>query len=224
MTSEPAIEKMRELMLTIDSLNRFGNLRRKFPALLLITLCSILVSFVIFALVEVYDFSTVTWLGNVMISNLYVDGWLIASVAWLGGVIAVYTVMDRAYRSPREVDWEEDLKEGPIGIIKIMSKHDWDKILLDLRYAKQGFILVSILQLFLYFFIIIILLVLLLGLLLQAIMQVHVNGYYILISALLVTLVVGDRTLVKLYNRIWNANLLIDELRRFHIEFSQREL
>lgn len=225
MTVENAENKMRELMLTIDSLNRFSNIRSKFPTLLLVALFSILMSVVIFALVEVYDYNTVTWLGNIKISSSgYVGGWLIASVAWIGGMISVYLVMDRAYRKPREVNWEEDLNEGPVGIIKIMSRYDWDRILLELRWAKQGFALVSVLQLILYFFIIIIVLFFLFVLLVQVLLQVHVNGYYILISALIVTLIVGDKTLVRLYNRLWNANILIEELRRFHFEFSKREL
>lgn len=66
-------------------------------------------------------------------------------------MISIYLVLQKAYRKPKEINWEEDLKEEPVGIVKIMSRHDWEKILLDLRYAKQGLVLVSILQLLYYF-------------------------------------------------------------------------
>ncbi len=131
--------------------------------------------------------------------------------------------MRRAYNRPHELKWNEDLEEGPIGIIKIMSRYDWEKILEELKYAKQGFILVSVLQLLLVFLLTVALLFLSMATLMAIILQTNVNGYYILFAGLIITLILGDKTLAKLYKRIWNADILIDELRRFHLEIDQRE-
>jgi hypothetical protein len=225
MNSDSAIDKMRELMLTIDSLTRFSNIRRKFPLLLLITLGTILISVISLAIVYFYDFYSVTMVGYIQTgASSYFGGSIFSLVIWAAGMIVIYLVMVRAYRAPQEIKWDEDLKEGPLGIIKIMQKYDWEKILVDLRYAKQGFILVSILQLLLYFFLTFFFLFLLFTYLVGGLLQVFASMYYVAFSAAIITLILGDKTLVKLYNRIWSANVLIDELRRFRIEFSQREL
>ncbi|MCL4413081.1 MAG: hypothetical protein M1526_07000 [Candidatus Thermoplasmatota archaeon] len=223
MTTENAVEKMRELMASVDSINRFSNVRKTLPLLVIITLVSVLSSFVIVALIDVYDFLTVSFPGNIMISNVSIGGWLIAGIAWIAGIVSVYIVMRRAYNRPHELKWNEDLEEGPIGIIKIMSRYDWEKILEELKYAKQGFILVSVLQLLLVFLLTVALLFLSMATLMAIILQTNANGYYILFAGLIITLILGDKTLAKLYKRIWNADILIDELRRFHLEIDQRE-
>lgn len=225
MNKDLATERMVELMLTVDSLNRFSNVRKKFPVLVVIALSSVFISIVVYAVIDVYDFYTVTWVGNLLVGeSVYLGGSLVAGVAWIAGIVAEYIVVDRAYHRPDKVNWEEDLKEGPIGIIKIMSGYDWENILIDMKYAKQGFVLITILQMLLYYLLAFVILFFLFGLSIEVILQVTVNLYLVAVVALLITLILGDRTLVKLYHRIWNANILIDELRRFHIELSQREL
>ncbi len=74
MTTENAVEKMRELMASVDSINRFSNVRKTLPLLVIITLVSVLSSFVIVALIDVYDFLTVSFPGNIMISNVSIGG------------------------------------------------------------------------------------------------------------------------------------------------------
>lgn len=225
MNEEDAVTKMRELMLTMDTMEKFKNVRDKWPKAVLIGLSSIFASVLIFLLVYYIDYLTADpYLGNILIGNLYFGASLFAAVAWIIGIYFMYRVLKRAYRPSKSTDWEEYLKEGPLGIIKIMSKYDWNQKLNDLRRSKQGYIIVTASQLCLNLFFFTILLFFAVGLFISFVFQVTPNLYYIILLAFLVTIIVGDKNLKKLYERLWSADILIGEIGRFSSDFNQREL
>lgn len=225
MNQDDAVAKMRELMETMDTMEKFKNIRDKWPTAILIGFSSILASALIFLLVYYVDYLTADpYLGNLLIGNSYFGAGLFAAIAWILGIFFMYRVLNKAYTSYKPTDWSENLKEGPLGIIKIMAKYDWDQKLIDLRKSKQGYIIVTASQMGLNFFFFTILLFFSVGLFIAFVFQVSPNVYYIILFAFLFTMILGDKNLKRLHQRLWLADILIGEIGRFSSEFRQREL
>lgn len=227
MNESDAVEKMRRLMVSMDTMAKFKNLRDRWPTVILIGLLSILASAIIFLLVDFIDYFTVTtelgFVPGIPIGTYY-GGGLFSAIAWIIGIYLSYRVLNRAYRSSEKTDWEDDLKEGLLGIIKILSRYDWDKKLLDLRRSKQGFMIVTFSQLALNFIFLLAVMALPFGIFISLVLQITPNYYFLILFAFLVTLILGDKNLKKLHNRLWSADILIGEVWRFSSEFKQREL
>lgn len=225
MMVEDAVKKMRSLMITLEDVDRFRNIREKWSSVVLISLSSIFASIVIFILIAYIDYLDINpFLYNLQIYNAYFGAGLFATIAWLAGILLIYGTLNRAYRSITPTNWEDDLREGPIGIIKIMSRYDWNKKLLELRRAKQGFVIVTALQMLFNLFFVFVVTFIGFGLLASLIFQITPNGYLILLISVVFTLILGDKYLKRLRERLWNADILIAELGRFYSEFSEREL
>lgn len=226
MNESDAVEKMRDLMSTMDAMERFRNIREKFPEVVVIAMGSIFASVLIFMGVYIYDYYTATFfLGNIYFNSSFgVGAGVFASIAWVVGIVLIYKTLSKAYRTIKQTNWEADLDEGSIGIIKIMSRYDWNRKLLDLRQAKQGFVLVTFLQLLLNFFFTFVFSFIGFGLLVSVLFQLSPDPYVVLILSIGITLVLGDRNLKTLYRRLWSADILIGEVGRFYSEFSEREL
>lgn len=225
MNEEDAVEKMRDLMSTMDAMEKFKNIREKFPAVVLIAIGSILASALIFLMVYLYDYITVTFfLGYIYIHNIGFGAGVFAAIAWVAGILLIYWTLSKAYKVISHTNWEDDLEEGPIGIIKIMSRYDWNRKLLDLKQAKQGFVLVTILQLLLNFFFIFVFTFIGFGLIISLFFQMSPDPYVVLVLSIVITLVLGDRNLRRLYRRLWSADILIGEVGGFYSEFSERQL
>lgn len=225
MNESEAVEKMRELMVTIETMEKFKNIRDKWPKAVLIGLSSIFASVLIYLLVFYIDYLTVNpFLGNILLGNVYYGAGLFAAIAWILGIYLCYKVLNKAYKTVQSTNWEQDLKEGPLGIIKIMSRYNWDRKLLDLRRSKQGFMIVSFSQLAFNFFFFLVVVGLGLGFFISFAFQTQPNWYFLIFFAFVFTLILGDRNLKKLHSRLWSADILIGEIGRFSSDFKQREL
>lgn len=226
MNESGAVEKMRELMLSVETLRRFYSIRSVFPRFLLVGLLYLLLAVTVASIFDLYAFFTgYPYLGEIPIGQ---TGSFSTNFVYLGLLIAanatLYLILKKAYEIQVSRGWEEDLKDGAVGIIKIIADHDWEEVLLQLRGAKQGFVLVAVLQLLLNFLLTSIIAFFSLGFLFYYTVGFTINGYFILALSAVIALVIGDKTLKVLYGRLWSADILIGELRRFRSDFAQREI
>lgn len=226
MNEENAIAKMRKLMISVETLKRFYSIKTKVPQLVMASLLFFLSSSLISCAIKVYDFMAGNpYLGYFPIGgNQSLNQNMVFVILGFAASITIYLILRRAYDIQVQRDWEDYLHQGAVGMIKIMSEYDWETTLRQLRGAKQGFYVVAVLQLLFNFVLISVILFLTMGFALYYLTGIMINGYYVLGISALITLVIGDGTLRMLYDRVWSADILIGELRRFYIDFSQREI
>lgn len=226
MNEAEATQKMGELMISVETMERFYNIRQKGPAVFAAMLLSILAYFTMSAVVNFYDFvitdnaiGTLPVTGNSQIPVLL----LVILLIIISGA-AIYLILRRAYENVHDQEWRKDLEEGALGIIKIMGETNWEDVLRRIGGSKLGFALVAVLQLSYNFIILSFVSFFGLGFALYFGLGISMNVWYALAISAVFTAILGDRTMKKMYGRIWSADILIEELRRFYGEFSQREV
>lgn len=231
MNEEDAVQKMRDLQVSLETSMRYSRAGKRFPGVFLLTLTGILLSFVIVLISNILDYSLVyPSLGYIPIggaSGTSMGVGIPVLAVWLLLAYAIYAYLKRSFSSYTSGSWDKDLEEGVVGILKILEKEDWQETMIQLRKAKQSFIVISVLQLLFSWGIAFIAIFFLYALLVGAVIGVsiaHPNLYLIGFVAAILVVGLGDRYIRKSYNEIWYMDGLIAELRWFYLEFQGSEL
>jgi hypothetical protein len=221
MDEKEAVDKMRDLKKSLETTLRYERSGSKFPAVFLITLLAILAANIISLSANVYNLVTInSSMGYLSIENGDSVG-IGVLVVILFGVIAVivYRILHKPFTKPVENSWDEYLKEGVIGIIRIIEESDWERILVSLKKAKQAFIVISSLSILLELGIIFALLFFAYGILISGVFGITPNLYIVLLGSVLLMIALGDRTIKQSYSELWHMDNLVAELRWFYFEF-----
>ena len=221
MDEKEAVEKMRELKKSLEITLRYERAGMQFPKVLLIILSAILAANIISFYVNMYNLEILNpFLGTIQAGSNYYIGVGIPVLAFFAAIAAiVYRILHKPFTEPIENSWDEYLKEGIIGIMRIIEISNWEEILTNLKRAKLAFIVLSALTFLLYLGIIFILLFFAYGILISGIFGIPVNLYIILLGSILMVIAIGDRTIRQSYNELWHMDNLVAELRWFYSEF-----
>ncbi len=231
MNEDQAVRKMEDLMESVGTLQKYAKVREKFGLATLVGLISLFFAMLEYTLIEIYNYVVINpFTGTLYISSSTgVTQSVFMFLTLLAGAIVIYEILRRAGEVPVESPWKDDLKEGAIGIMKIMTRYDWGRILQDLRRAKQAFFMFATIHLAFNFFVIFIITFFALGLPLTLFVSVSSGPpftyfYAVVIVAAVITILVGDSTLKKARERLWSTDTLIMDLRGFYFDVSNREI
>lgn len=222
MNETDAVEKMKELQDSLSTAKKFSSARDKFPIMFIVALLALFGSVLIVLFADYYDFLTFSsHMGTfpLFTQGSYIDAGIFVAVLWLFTLYIEYSTLMRAYRKSIGVDWESELKEGALGILKIIENEDWEDILNHLRKAKQSFLVLSTIQFIVNWIFASIILWFFYGIIVEGMFGVPISSIVVLPLAAVLVLILGDRSLRKGYNRLWQMDNLITELRWFFIEF-----
>jgi len=221
-----AVEKMKDLEVSISTLLKYRSVRKKLPGLFMIFLLTVLGTLLISVLVNYYDYLIAyPYLGALFpdSTGTYTNVTAPVLALWIVSVYISYRMLRSSMKENKVLNWGNDLKEGVIGILKIIENQDWNRTLIDLKEAKQAFLLVSILKLILFWVIAIIAAILVLGVMGSYVLSQSIyNNYFIAVIVIVAGVIVlglGDRSISKSYRELWYMDSLIYELRWFYIEF-----
>ncbi len=222
MNEVDAVEKMRELQDSLSAAMKFSSARDRFPTLFIIALMTLLGSALIILFADFYDF--VSYSPQLGTFPIFPDGgYIYAAVPvaflWLFVLYLEYHTLMKAYRRSIGVNWENELEEGVLGILKIVENEDWEDILNHLRRAKQSFLVLGIIQFTINWVFASVILWFFYGFVVEGVFGVPINSIIVLPLAAILVLILGDRSLRKGYNRLWQMDNLIMELRWFFLEF-----
>ena len=144
MDENEAVDKMRGLKKSIKTALRYERSGEKLPEVVLIILIAILAAgFVAFS-VNLYNLETLNpFLGNILIGNSYFGVGIPVLLLYAIFAFVVHRILHRPFTVSPENSWNEYLKEGVIGIMRIIEISDWEGILINLKKAKQAFIVLS---------------------------------------------------------------------------------
>lgn len=223
MNEDEAVDKIKNLMSSIDTVTRYSNAGSKFPLVFLLFLLGVVGTNLITIILDIYDYQIVS---APMSSVNVLNGTMIIEVGffwlplWAVLIFLAYRILHKPLVTDKPRDWEKDLDEGIIGVMKIIEKHDWESTLADLKKARRSFIVISGLQFFVSWLLVLFFVALGAGLI-DSILKSYINDYIILGISLVIVLVLGDRSIQKSYRELWYVDDLITELRWFYLEFER---
>lgn len=217
MDENEAVDKMRGLKKSIKTALRYERSGEKLPEVVLIILIAILAAgFVAFS-VNLYNLETLNpFLGNILIGNSYFGVGIPVLLLYAIFAFVVHRILHRPFTVSPENSWNEYLKEGVIGIMRIIEISDWEGILINLKKAKQAFIVLSAMSFLLNLGIIFIILFFAYAILITGIFGIPTNLYLVLLGSVLMAFGVGDKTIRKSYSELWHMDNLVAELRWFY--------
>jgi hypothetical protein len=225
MDENEAMDKMRELKKSIDTALRYERSGEKLPEVFLIILMAILAADLVAFSVNLYNLETLNpFLGNILVGNTYFGIGIPVLLLFAIFALVVYRILHRPFTVPSENSWDEYLKEGVIGIMRIIEISDWEKILINLNKAKQAFTVLSTMTFLLNLGIIFIILFFAYAILITGIFGIPTNLYLVLLGSVLMALGVGDKMIRKSYSELWHMDNLVAELRWFYTELQNREI
>ncbi len=207
MKEADAVEKMEELQDSLSTAMKYSSARDRFPTMFIIALLALFGSVMIILLADYYDYLTYSpQMGTFPLAqNSYIDAGVFVALLWLFVLYIEYSTLNRAYRKSVGVNWENELKEGVLGILKIIEGEDWEEILNHLRKAKQSFLVISILQFIINWIFVSLVLWFFYEFVIEGIFAISLNSLVVLPMAAILVLVFGDRSLKKSYSRLWQV-------------------
>ncbi len=221
MDENEAVEKIRQLKLSVDTTLRYWKAGTQFPKVFLIILSGILAVNLFSLWLNVYNLEIVNYfLGSIKIGagNHLEEGVPDFAIFFVFAVI-VYKILHKPFKMPVGKEWDEYLKEGVPGIIRIIETTDWEEMLVNLKKAKLAFIVISAMVFLLYLGITFILFFFAYGLLLESVLGIPINLYIVLFGSILLVIALGDRSIRQRYYELWHMDSLVTELRWFYTEF-----
>lgn len=220
MDEKEAVEKMRDLRKSLETTLRYEKSGSKFPQVFMVTLFAVLVANLVSLAANLYDLKTLNpAMGYIQIGSNGVGIGIPVLILFGVAALLVYRILHKPFTKPVENSWDEYLKEGIIGIIRIIEESDWEGILLSLKKAKQAFIMISSLTILLELGIIFVILFFAYGILITGIFGIPIDLYVVLLGSVLLIVALGDRTIKQSYIELWHMDNLVAELRWFYFEF-----
>lgn len=221
MNENEAVEKVRQLRLSVDTTLRYWKAGAQFPKVFLIILSGILAMNLFSLWLNVYNLEIANYfLGSIKIgAGSYLgEGFPDFAIFFVFAVI-VYKILHKPFKMPVGKEWDEYLKEGVPGIIRIIETTDWEEMLVNLKKAKLAFIVISAMLFLVYLGITFTVFFYVYGILLENILGIPVNLYIVLFGSILLVIALGDRSIRQRYNELWHMDSLVTGLRWFYTEF-----
>lgn len=220
MNEDEAVKKMEDLMNSVETATKYSLVASKIPAVFLIVLAAIVEADFVTIAINFYNYSTVnTYLYNLPVGSTFSLGaGLVVVICWIPLAYIAYRIIRGALRGRMDQGWKSDLREGVVGILKIIEETDWESRLNDLKRAKLVFVFFSALQLMVSWAVTAVLLFFA-SIFLLVPLSITANPYLILVIAVVIVVGLGDTYIKGRYRQLWNMDNLISELRWFYLEF-----
>lgn len=220
MREQDAVEKMTDLMNSVETATKYSNVASCIPAMFLLSLVAVLEADLITIAINYYNYATLnTFLYNLPVTSIFsISSGIAVVLGWLPIGYIMYRMVKRALDRPMDQSWKTDLKGGVLGILKIIEQTNWEEKLTELKRAKLIFLFFSVMELLLSWVLTVILLYFASIPLLGA-FSIYPNTYAILILSVVIVAGLGDTYIKGRYRQLWNMDNLISELRWFYLEF-----
>jgi len=234
MSERVAVEKVQELMQSLDQVKRYKALARLLVDFLIIVLLSIVALFFLQLAVNFYHLTTgfpsyftypssqvmVVSSGGFSVLELVISLFhlIIPAVGVLAGILWV----DRRLKKVKLNTWRSTIDEGFAGALKLLQGLDWDIVLADIRDSKIAYALYSVVRVFGLWVLAAAILFFPYGFGLS-LLHVDVNYYFLAFISLIVALVPSKKDLQRRYQQITSLDALLWELRWFNSEFKSAE-
>lgn len=136
---ETLTAKMKELMTVLDQVKKYRALLNAIPDFIIILAISLIVTLAA---------NVVQQLSMVYISyiNPVYFGTTVTLISLTVGLIAAVIWVNQRIKKAKVGQWQNTLNEGAPGALKLLQGLDWDAVFSEVRYAKLGFTLYSILR------------------------------------------------------------------------------
>ena len=221
MTEEAVVEKVGELMETLDEVKKYRELAYAmidFAAIVAVAMIVAVALVIFYGVYQVFIGPLSQGLGPQPVSGLVVFALLFAAI--FGAVGGTFWVTRRV-RHTKVGEWKDTLKEGTPGAVKLLSETDWDSTLRMVSLSRASYLLYAVLKLAAYS--------ILLGFVLF-----FVGGVFGFLGALLpqayvwavavtVVLFFSRKGLSSGFRRMQSLDLLFWDLRVFSAEFKRAE-
>ncbi len=216
-----AVEIIRDLQKSLETSYRYSSAGTKFPQVFLMILYGILGVGVISLAANYYNYVVVSaFPGGVEIATgSYINLDVIWTLYLAVVSILVYRMLKKAFLEGKGANWEEFLKEGAVGILRIVENTDWEDVLTILRKAKVVFVVLSVLEFTVALGLAYVILFFVGDLLMGEIFSTPISLYTILGVSLTVIIGLGDKAISRSYSELWHMDSLVAELRWFYLEF-----
>lgn len=223
MNEEEAVDKVKELMSSIDTVTRYSDAGTKLPTVFLLFLFAVVGTNLITIAINIYDFQKVMWpMSWITLSSLSlsIDAGIFWLPLWAVLIYLAYRILHKPLVGEKPKEWEKDLQEGIVGVMKIIEKHDWEQTLADMKKARRSFIIISALQFVVNWLLVLFFVALGTGLI-EVIFSSSISYYVIFGVSLVIVIVIGDRSIQKSFKELWYVDDLITELRWFYLGFER---
>jgi MFS family permease len=216
---EEVVEKVSELLETLDHVKKYNALSKAFRKFALIVISSIVVFLILGA--SLGFLNLVATLDKPQIFLVAVLMLLIP----IGGIIAGVLFIRRSVNSIKTGEWKEELSRGFPSALKILLEMDWDETFDEISSGRVSYALYGLLKAAAYWIITVFALSLVGNLIIFTVLHKTglVGGFIWGLLSILVVYLVLRNDLSKRYNEILALDKLLWELRWLSVELRRAE-
>lgn len=226
MTETEAVAKASGIMDSLESARRYAEVWRRAPTIVMITAIAILVSLLEYTAIEIYDYYSMNlYLGTIRIAQgSYIDGTVPVFFTILAALLIVRRIITRTLCTAVTGEWKEHLKEGILGVLRMIETIDWEETFTEVSRAKYAFSLVTLLGIMEYWFISFILVFFIIQGISVPLLHFIPSFALLLLSSLLIAIALRGRTIGLEVQKIRNIDNFLWELRWLYTEYRQNGL
>jgi uncharacterized membrane protein len=225
MSETDVVEKVSELMRTLDDVKRYRELAYAMVDLLAIMVVSAIAVILITFSQGVYDVVS----GYPAYGIGLFDGIptsesvsLVVIVVALAGILGGILWVDRRVRRTRTGEWAKTMEEGLPGAVKLLSDMDWESQLGMISTSRTAYLFYALLKVAGYSLLTYIVLLFVGGF--SGLWYIVPSGPYLVIPiSVVVVLIFSKKSLEAGFNRLRSLDLLFWDLRWFYSEFKRAE-
>ena len=218
LTEETVVEKVAELMETLDQVKKYNALTSSLKKFALIVISSIIIFLAVGGSIGFLN----------LVATLDKPQFFLTSLLMLlipiGGVsIGVYFIREKV-NSIRIGEWKEELSNGFPSALKILTELDWDETFNEISSGRVGYALYSILKAAAYLIITTFVVGLIANIITFTVLhQGLIGGPFSGLIALLIVYLLLRKDLSRRYSQIRALDNLLWELRWFSVELRRAD-
>lgn len=245
MSKSTIVEKIEELMLSLDQVKKYRELARLVIDFAIIVLCSVALMLAIELFANYYRVGSAFYcyfqnpLAFTCNQEMYTNGYRLLGfngisnpTVMLVGLLTLITIpvgvivgivwVNHKFKKFSGGAWKNSLTEGIPGALKLIQELDWNSVFEDIRISKIGYALYLIVKIIGYWVLAFVALILPYYLLAYA-AHLEINFYILLLVSLALVLVRTRKDLQNRFKQVASLDTLLFELRWFESEFRRAE-
>jgi hypothetical protein len=225
MSEAEVVEKVSELMRTLDDVKRYRELAYAMVDFLAIMMVSAIAVILLTFSQGVYDVTSgFPAYGPGLFDGIPTSGFvsLAVAVVVLAGVLGGILWVDRRVRRTKTGEWAKTMEEGLPGAVKLLSELDWESQLGMVSTSRIAYLFYVLLKIAGYSLLTYIVLLFVGGF--SGLWYLVPSGqYYVIPISVILVLIFSKKSLEAGFNRLRSLDLLFWDLRGFYSEFKRTE-
>jgi len=221
------VAKVRDLMRTLDDVKRYSELAHAIVDFAGIVLVSLIAGAILVIIQDSLDIVAGPPSNNGLVFPVSLNGFPVNPIigsgivlmAILGPVLGILWVARRVGRT-KKGEWEDTLKEGVPGAVKLLTETDWDSQLSTINLAKTAYLLYGLIKVLAYSVLLFIVLFI----------AGSLSGFWFALNttaiaavSVVVALIFTRKSLAEGFRRLQALDGLFWDLRWFYSEFKRAE-